>query len=184
MSKPNKREFRAIQTLFYSTRGTCDRLRIATTLWSPEPENIFLAGGYNGAPAGHPSCDEEGHLMIENHCMRTIHSEENALLNCFNSEKLVGGTATILGTPCYRCAIKLVAKKIGKLEFYGEYKNYQNAPDNEHIKKLFKDGNVEVACFPPEELVIILKKCIGVLQSKGGAFQNFPNDFLFSQDNL
>ena len=182
MSKPDKREFRAMITLFYSTRGTCDRLHTATTLWSPEPENLFLGAGYNGAPPGIPSCDEIGHLMVEGHCIRTIHGEENALLNCHNFEKLVGGTVTGLGTPCYRCAPKLVAKKVKRVEFYGEYRNYKNSEDNEHIKELFKNANIELECFPPEELLRILAKGIGVLQSKGGALKDFPNDsFIFTR---
>lgn len=180
MSKPNKREFRAIITLFYSIRGTCDRLKTATTLWTPEPENRLLGGGYNGAPSGVPSCDEIGHLMDEGHCIRTIHGEKNAILNCFNPERLFGGTAVVLGTPCYKCAVELVQVKVKKIEYYGTYANSQGA---EHIRKLFEDAKVEWYCYPAEELMEFLKKGIGVLQSAGGALKDFPNsDFIFTRE--
>ena len=179
MSKPTKREFRAIQTLFYSTRSTCDRLRTATTLWSPEPENRPLGAGYNGAPSGVSSCDEVGHLMVEGHCVRTIHGEENAILNCSNFEKLVGGTAVVLGTPCYKCAIKLVQVQIKKIEYYG---TYANAQGSEHIKDLFGQKKIEWYCYPKEELMVFLGKSMGVLQSVGGALKDFSNaDFIFTR---
>jgi len=178
VSKPTKREFRAIQTLFYSTRSTCDRLRTATTLWSPEPENRPLGAGYNGAPSGVPSCDEVGHLMVEGHCVRTIHGEENAILNCSNFEKLIGGTAVVLGTPCYKCAIKLVQVQVKKIEYYGTYANAQGA---EHIKELFEKAGVEWSCYSTEELMMFLSKGIGILRSKGGALKDFPDDsFIFT----
>lgn len=179
MSKPSKREFRAVQTLFYSIRGTCDRLHTATTLWSPEPENRLLGAGYNGAPSGIPSCDEIGHLMVERHCIRTIHGEENALLNCYNFEKLIGGTAVVLGTPCYKCAIKLVAKKVKKIEYYGEYTNAQGS---EHVKELFGMAKTDWSCYPKEELMDFLRKGVSILQSTGGALKDFPNDsFIFTR---
>lgn len=179
MSKINKREFRAMITLFCSIRGTCDRLRTATTLWSPEPENLPLGAGYNGAPSGISSCDEVGHLIVEGHCVRTIHGEENALLNCYNFEKLEGGTAVVLGTPCYKCAIKLVAKKVRKIEYYGEYANAQGS---EYIKELFLKARVDWSCYPKEKLIEMLKKSIGVLQSEGGTLKDFSNDsFIFTR---
>lgn len=179
MSKPTKREFRAIQTLFYSTRGTCDRLRTATTLWSSEPENLPLGAGYNGAPSGVPSCDEVGHLMVEGHCVRTIHGEENALLNCLDFEKLKGGTAVVLGTPCYKCAIKLVQVKIKKIEYYGTYANAQGA---EHTKELFLKAKIDWSCYPKDDLMEFLRKEIDILQSTGGALKDFSNaDFIFTR---
>ncbi len=173
LERLTKAEHRIQLTLSYSTRGTCDRLHTATTLWSAEPEHLFLAGGYNGAPSGVPSCDEIGHLMIEGHCIRTIHGEENALLNCFNLEKLPGGIATILGTPCYKCAIKLVQKKIAEVEYIG---TYGNAQGKEHIEKLFSDSNTQWKVIPVEEALRVAKKAVRFWKrSPGGVFKDFPH---------
>ncbi len=117
--------------------------------------------------------------MVEGHCIRIIHGEENALLNCSNPDKLVGGTAVVLGTPCYKCALKLVQVGIKKIEYYGTYANSQGA---EHIKRLFEDRKIEWYCYPKEELVEFLAKGIGILQSAGGALKDFPNDsFIFTR---
>jgi dCMP deaminase len=42
--------------------------------------NRIVATGYNGAPMGLPQCDQVGHLMIDGHCVRTIHGEMNSCL--------------------------------------------------------------------------------------------------------
>ena len=166
-----KAESRIMMTWACSLRGTCDRLHTATTLWSPEPENLLLSGGYNGAPAGHPSCDEVGHFIQDNHCIRTNHGEENAILNCHNFAKLSGGTATVLGTPCYPCARKLVSRNIGRVEYIG---SYSNAQGKEYIDELFKNGNVECIIIPIERLVETLDKSIKFSKKlNGGVLRSF-----------
>ncbi|MEK7560129.1 MAG: deoxycytidylate deaminase [Patescibacteria group bacterium] len=149
-------------------------MRTATTFWTPEPENRLISGGYNGAPSGHPACDEVGsdHLMVEGHCIRTNHGEENALLNCHNIDRLRGGTATILGTPCYLCARKLAGAHISKVEYIGNYKNAQGA---EHIEELFRNGGVEHINIPLEELLRIIKKGFDFAKGPGGPLRSFSN---------
>lgn len=129
-----KAEFRQIITWAYSLRGSCNRLHTATTLWTAEPEHRLLSAGYNGAPSRLPSCDEVGHLIVDGHCVRTNHGEENALLQCRSVDRLHGGIATILGTPCYNCARKLVSVGIKKIEYVG---SYDNGAGSENISALF-----------------------------------------------
>jgi len=130
-----KTEFRQIVTWAYSLRSSCDRLHTATTLWTAEPEHRLLSAGYNGAPSGLPSCDETGHLIIDGHCVRSNHGEDNALLQCRDFDRLKGGIATILGTPCYNCARKLISAGVGRIEHIGAY---YNGPGSENIFVLFQ----------------------------------------------
>ena len=77
-NRPNWDEFWLTQALFYSARGTCDRLRTATVV--VDKKNRLISAGYNGSTPGAPHCDDVGHLIIDGHCMRTLHAEENAIL--------------------------------------------------------------------------------------------------------
>ena len=53
----------------------------------------ILATGYNGSLRGLPHCDEEGHMMEDGHCVRTIHAEANAIIQAAkNGAGIDGGT--------------------------------------------------------------------------------------------
>ena len=97
-------------------RGTCDRGRNGSVIVSPY--NTILATGYAGSPPGQLHCDDVGHLMKtiihedghqSQHCMRTLHAEENAILQCAKDGiKLEGATIYTKMTPCYNCAMRIV----------------------------------------------------------------------------
>ncbi len=60
-----------------AARSTCQRASVGAVIVK---ENRILATGYNGAPEGEDHCTEEGCRMYDGHCIRTIHAEENAIL--------------------------------------------------------------------------------------------------------
>ena len=62
-----------------ATRATCDRLHVGALIVK---DRRILATGYNGSPPGMAHCDNAGHLLVDNHCRRTIHAEQNAILQC------------------------------------------------------------------------------------------------------
>lgn len=127
-------------------RSTCDRGRIGSVIVSPH--NTILATGYAGAPPGQPHCDEVGHMMItvtnENgdksqHCARTLHAEENAILQCAKDGiKIEGATVYCKMTPCYNCAMRIVRVGIKRVVVQKRY----------HADKLslelFDSANVEL----------------------------------------
>jgi dCMP deaminase len=59
-----------------SLRSTCPRLTVGCVITL---ENKIMTTGYNGAPPGEPHCTEVGCMIVDGHCKRTIHAEENAL---------------------------------------------------------------------------------------------------------
>src|SRR5512136_404852 len=61
-----------------SERSTCDRALVGCVLVL---DKRILTTGFNGSPVGQPHCDEEGHLMVDGHCIRTIHAETNASIS-------------------------------------------------------------------------------------------------------
>lgn len=104
-------------------RGTCDRGRSGAVIVSPR--NTIIATGYVGSPPGQPHCDEVGHLMrsviyedghTQQHCVRTLHAEENAILQCAKDGiKLEGATIYCKMVPCWNCAMRIVRVGIKKV---------------------------------------------------------------------
>ena len=162
--RPRWEEFWFTLTLFYSTRGTCDRLRVACLL--VDKNNKLVGAGYNGSLPGHPHCDEVGHLMVEGHCLRTLHAEVNAILHSFGD--LEGATAYVLGTPCIDCVKKLLSKKVKKILFTREYDNKDRG--GEHIFELARVSGAEIRRVDID-FEEILRKNLSILKGPGGAFQ-------------
>jgi dCMP deaminase len=162
-------EFCDVVTLICGTRGTCDRLRTATTLWSKE--KVLLSLGYNGAISKDPHCDDPGvgHLLRDGHCIRTNHGEDNALLNCLNLSLVEDGTATMLGSPCYPCARKLIGKGIKRLRYIGAY---ENSLGGSEVEKLCRNRGILFEFVKPEEVLCTLQKAFDFLSDSGGPFKD------------
>ena len=105
------------------SRGTCDRGRSGALIVSKG--NTILATGYVGAPPKQPHCDEVGHMMRtvidgqgnqSKHCVRTLHAEENAILQCAKDGiKIEGATIYCKMIPCYNCAMRIVRVGINRI---------------------------------------------------------------------
>lgn len=139
-------------------RATCDRGRAAALLVK---HNHILSTGYVGSPAGVPHCDEVGHEFIDSyeknrdgkielrqHCIRTVHAEQNAISQAAKFGISVEG-ATLYTTmfPCYTCAKMLV--NVGIEKVVAEY-DYQSS---EQSKGLFELVGIEYAILEPSESV-------------------------------
>lgn len=100
-------------------RSTCDRAHVGAVLVR---DRRILTTGYNGAPAGLPHCDEVGHLMIDNHCVRTLHAEQNAIIQgALHGISIEGGTAYVTHQPCLTCAKMLINSGIKRIVYAGNY---------------------------------------------------------------
>lgn len=102
---------------FAATRATCDRKHVGALI--VDPYHRVVSTGYNGAPAGQPSCDDVGHELVEGHCVRTLHAESNAI--DFAGRAALGCTAYVTVTTCYDCAKRMVNAGIVRVvwdEFY------------------------------------------------------------------
>ncbi|WP_368730708.1 deaminase [Herbaspirillum sp. VT-16-41] len=67
------------QSHLLSLRSTCTRLMVGATIVR---DKRIIAGGYNGSVSGGVHCIDEGCLVVDGHCVRTVHAEANALLQC------------------------------------------------------------------------------------------------------
>ena len=98
-----------------SKRATCDRGRSGCVI---ARDKQILVTGYVGSPKGLPHCDEVGHLMkkvlhedgrISQHCMRTVHAEQNAICQAARlGISLEGATLYCRMTPCRTCAMLII----------------------------------------------------------------------------
>ncbi len=59
-----------------ATRSTCKRAAVGAVIVK---DRHIVATGYNGAPAGKPHCLDEGCIIENNHCVRVVHAEINAI---------------------------------------------------------------------------------------------------------
>ena len=88
-----------------------------------------------------PHCDEVGHDFreltddcgeITIHCVRTLHAENNAIIQAAkNGVSLDGSTMYLTMTPCRRCAMMIINAGIKKVICSKRYKN-----DKESLKIL------------------------------------------------
>ncbi len=89
-----------------STRSTCDRKFVGAVI---ARDKSILATGYNGSIRGLPHCDEEGHLMEDGHCVRTVHAEANAIVQAArHGARIEGATVYVTASPCWGC-FRLIA---------------------------------------------------------------------------
>lgn len=106
-----------------STRSTCDRKHVGAVIVR---DKSILATGYNGSVRGLGHCDDEGHLMEDGHCVRTVHAEANAIVQAArNGMRIDGASITVTASPCWGC-FRLIANagivRIVFGEFYRDQK--------------------------------------------------------------
>ena len=103
-----------------SERSTCDRAQVGCVLVL---DKRILTTGFNGSPAGQPHCDEVGHLIVEGHCVRTIHAETNAIIQAaLHGVSTKGATCYVTHYPCMNCAKALVNAGISRLVYSNPYR--------------------------------------------------------------
>jgi dCMP deaminase len=109
-------------------RATCDRGRSGCVI---ARDRQILVTGYVGSPAGLPHCDDVGHQMkklvhedgsVTEHCMRTIHAEQNAICQAAKlGISLAGSTLYCRMTPCRTCAMLIISCGITRVVSQRKY---------------------------------------------------------------
>lgn len=101
-----------------SSRSTCDRAHVGAVLVR---DKQIVATGYNGSPPGHKHCDDHGHLMEGNHCVRTVHAELNSLLQAARKGHATEGSVIyVTHTPCYNCTKALLTAGVREVMYKEE----------------------------------------------------------------
>lgn len=104
-----------------ATRATCPRASVGAVLVR---NKYLLSSGYNGSRSGEPHCVDEGCLIKDGHCVRTVHSEWNAIDQCKqHGNDPAGSTIYCTHLPCFKCAIEIVANGIVKVVYNIAYRS-------------------------------------------------------------
>ncbi len=95
----NQYFMRIAQTV--SQRATCPRKSVGAVIVR---NRVILSTGYNGSLRGAPHCTDVGCMMEDNHCVRTVHAEQNAILQAAsNGVRIEGATVYVTASPCWLC---------------------------------------------------------------------------------
>jgi dCMP deaminase len=134
-----------------ASRATCDRGRNGAVIVK---NKRILTTGYVGSPIGLPHCDEVGHMLhnvvdesgkISKHCVRTIHAEQNAILQAaLHGVSTEGATIYVKFVPCFACAKMIINAGIKRVVSERRYHA------DELTRKIFKEAQIELVILKDE----------------------------------
>lgn len=135
------------------TRATCPRRQVGAVIVR---DRRILATGYNGAPRGLSHCPENGPhqdwpsgCMRAGHCIRSLHAEQNALLQAaMIGIACDGATMYVTCQPCNMCAKMIINAGIKEVIYEGDY------PD-EFSLELFRESGLQVFRYLAGERVLV-----------------------------
>ncbi|MCL6633501.1 MAG: competence protein ComE [Alicyclobacillus herbarius] len=129
-------EFFISQSRVMAMRSTCPRLAVGCVIVR---DKRIIASGYNGSISGDVHCTDVGCKMVDGHCVRAIHAEQNALLQCarFGIE-CAGADLYVTHRPCLACTKSIIQAGIARVFFETEYR-----PD-EYAAHLLAYANIPV----------------------------------------
>ena len=125
-----------IQAALLASRSTCNRLSVGAGLVR---DKRIIAGGYNGSGSGDAHCIDDGCYLRDGHCVRTIHAEMNAILQCAKfGISTDGASLYVTDFPCLQCTKSLLQAGIKEINYI---RNYHN---DEYAMKLIKLKNIRL----------------------------------------
>lgn len=119
MSKKNWHQYFMEITEKVSERATCDRKYVEAVIVK---DKRILATGFNGSMSKAQECDTSGHMIENDHCVRTIHAELNAIIQCAKFGISCQGASIYINTfPCWSCFKIMVNSGIEIIYYRDEY---------------------------------------------------------------
>jgi dCMP deaminase len=148
-----------------SARSTCDRKHVGCVLVQ---DRRIISTGYNGSIPGQPHCDDVGHDMDNGHCVRTVHSEINAITQAAKAGIPTQGAHAFVNTyPCWDCFKVMLTAGITKIIYDADYR------PNPRVEAAAKLANIDLLKLTsdltlpaPIETAADLKKAIELTRVK------------------
>lgn len=136
------------QSHLLALRSTCTRLMVGATIVR---DKRIIAGGYNGSVSGSVHCIDEGCYIVDNHCVRTVHAEANALLQCAKfGVATEGAHIYVTHFPCIQCTKLIIQSGIKHVYYAADYRN------DPFAEQLFKETGVQTKKVPLTSLAVDL----------------------------
>ncbi|MFJ8262230.1 ComE operon protein 2 [Rummeliibacillus sp. NPDC094406] len=136
-------QFFMAQSHLLALRSTCTRLSVGATIVR---DKRIIAGGYNGSISGDDHCIDKGCYVVDNHCVRTVHAEVNALLQCAKYGTPTNGADLYVSHfPCLPCTKSIIQAGIKNLYYATDYKN------NPYAVELLEQAGVNIVHVPFDE---------------------------------
>lgn len=124
------------QSLLISTRSSCTRLSVGAVVVR---DRRVISAGYNGSVSGDLHCSDVGCKIIDGHCVRTVHAEVNALLQCAKFGVMSeGADIYVTHFPCLQCSKVIIQAGIKNLYYLHDYNN------NKYAIELLKHSNIQI----------------------------------------
>lgn len=156
------------QAHLIALRSTCTRLKVGAVLVR---DNRIIASGYNGSISKAAHCTDEGCYVVDNHCIRTIHAEINALLQCAKfGVSCAGAELYVTHFPCVHCTKAIIQSGVKAVYYAQDYKNHEYAIELlDHAGILVKQVELEEHLFDlkREEKLAFVAKLLQMLADEG-----------------
>ena len=136
-------QYFAAQALLIANRSTCKRAKVGAVLVK---DNKVISTGYNGSVSGTEHCIDHECLVIDGHCVRTLHAEVNAILQGAERGVPKGFTAYVTHFPCLNCTKQLLQVGCKRVV----YINQQRIDD--YAQYLYKEKEVELVHLPLDDV--------------------------------
>jgi dCMP deaminase len=119
MTRPTWDQYFIEITLAVAKRSTCLRAQVGAIIVK---DKRILTTGYNGAPKGLLHCLDVGCEIVDGHCVRTLHAEQNAIIQAaLHGVSLAGGTIYSTHQPCHTCAKMIINAGLQRVVYVGDY---------------------------------------------------------------
>lgn len=142
MNRPTWDEYFIEITRAVAKRSTCPRAQVGAIIVKAKR---ILTTGYNGAPRGLPHCLAVGCEIVDGHCVRTLHAEQNAIIQAaLHGVPVEGGTIYSTHQPCHVCAKMIINAGLVRVVYLGAY-------HDEIAIQYLQLANIQIDHFDPEQ---------------------------------
>ena len=136
-------QYFAAQALLIANRSTCKRAKVGAVLVK---DNKVISTGYNGSVSGTEHCIDHECLVIDGHCVRTLHAEVNAILQGAERGVPKGFTAYVTHFPCLNCTKQLLQVGCKRVVYINQYRI------DGYAQYLYKGKEVELVHLPLDDV--------------------------------